>query len=78
MADLAQRLSSYMGRPVIDRTELPGSFDFETRYSAADGQRPDIVSMILTCVNDLGLKLEPSKAQVARIVIEQAQRPAAN
>jgi uncharacterized protein (TIGR03435 family) len=78
MADLAHRLSSYMGRPVLDRTDLPGSFDFETRYSTVDGQRPDIVSMLVTCLNDIGLKLEPSKAPVPRIVIEQAQRPTAN
>jgi len=77
MPDLAQRLSRYMGRPVLDRTGLPGSFDFETSYSV-DGQRPDVISMILTCLNDIGLKLEPSKGQVERIVIEQAQRPTAN
>jgi len=76
MSDLAQRLSRYMGRPVLDRTGLPGSFDFETRYPE-DGQR-DVISMILTCLNDLGLKLEPSKGPIDRIVIEQAQRPTAN
>jgi uncharacterized protein (TIGR03435 family) len=78
MEDLAHRLSGYMGRPVLDRTDLRGSFDFETRYSSADGQRPDIVSMIVTCLNDIGLKLEPSRAPVPRIVIEQAERPTAN
>jgi uncharacterized protein (TIGR03435 family) len=77
MPDLAQRLSRYMGRPVLDRTGLPGSFDFETRYSV-DGQRPDVIGMILTCLNDIGLKLEPSKGQIERIVIEQARMPTAN
>jgi len=77
MPDLAQRLSRYMGRPVLDRTGLPGSFDFEASYSV-DGQHPDVISMILTCLNDIGLKLEPSKAQVQMIIIEQAQRPTAN
>jgi uncharacterized protein (TIGR03435 family) len=77
MSDLARRLSPYMGRSVLDRTGLPGSFDFETRYSV-DDQRPDVISMILTCLNDIGLKLKPSKGQVERIIIEQAQRPTAN
>jgi len=70
-------LSRYMGRPVLDRTGLSGSFDFATTYSV-DGQRPDVISMILTCLNDIGLELEPSKGQIERIVIEQAHRPTAN
>jgi uncharacterized protein (TIGR03435 family) len=77
MPDLAQRLSRYMGRPVLDHTGLPGSFDFETRYPE-DPQHPDVISMILTCLDDIGLKLEPSRGQVERIIIEKAQRPTAN
>lgn len=34
MADLSHRLSGYVGRPVVDRTELPGSFDFRDEVFA--------------------------------------------
>ena len=77
MPDLAWRLSRYMERPVLDRTDLPGSFDFRTAYSLEDAH-PDVLAMIAACLHDIGLKLEPSKGPVEKIVIESAERPAAN
>ena len=77
MADLAKRLSWYMGRPVLDRTDLPGSFDFRTEYSLED-RHPDVIGMIMACLHDIGLKLDPSNGPVERIVIEHAERPSAN
>jgi len=77
MPDLAQRLSRYLGRPVLDRTGLMGSFDFRTEYHS-DELRPDVVTMILASVQDLGLKLESSKGPIETIVIEHAEKPTAN
>jgi uncharacterized protein (TIGR03435 family) len=77
MEDLAQRLSPYLGRPVLDRTGLSGSFDFRSEYSS-DDVHPDVIAMILASVQDLGLKLTTSKGPVDGIVIEHAGRPSAN
>jgi uncharacterized protein (TIGR03435 family) len=77
MPDLAQRLSWYLKRPILDRTGLTGSYDFRTAYSQ-DDTHPDVIGMIMTCLNDLGLKLEPSKGPVERIVIDSALKPSAN
>jgi uncharacterized protein (TIGR03435 family) len=77
MEDLARRLSRYMGRPVLDRTGLSGSFDFRSEYFSDDA-RPDVITMILACVQDIGLKLESSKGPVEAIVIEHAGKPSAN
>lgn len=77
MEDLARRLSPYLGRPVLDRTGLSGSFDFRTEY-AADDARPDVITMIFGSVQDIGLKLEASKGSVDTIVIEAADKPSAN
>ncbi len=77
MEDLAKRLSPYLGRQVLDRTGLSGSFDFRVEYSS-DDERPDVISMILATVQELGLKLEAAKAPVESIVIEQAGKPSAN
>jgi uncharacterized protein (TIGR03435 family) len=63
MEDLARRLSPYLGRPVLDRTGLSGSFDFRTEYSAGD-ERPDVIAMIFVSVQDIGLKLEASRGPV--------------
>src|SRR5215472_8880861 len=72
MPDLAQRLSWCLIRPILDRTGLTGSYDFRTAYSQDDAH-PDVIGMIMTCLNDLKVKLEPSKGPVARIVIGSAQ-----
>jgi uncharacterized protein (TIGR03435 family) len=77
MPDLAWRLSSYLEKPVIDQTGLTGSYDFRVEYSA-DEQNPDVVSMILTTVQQLGLKLEPSRGPVETIVVERLEKPSAN
>uniref|UniRef100_Q029G9 Peptidase M56, BlaR1 n=1 Tax=Solibacter usitatus (strain Ellin6076) TaxID=234267 RepID=Q029G9_SOLUE len=77
MEDLAKRLSPYLGRPVLDRTGLSGSFDFRSEYSS-DDVHPDVITMILSSVQDLGLKLTTSKGPVDGIVIEHAERPSAN
>jgi uncharacterized protein (TIGR03435 family) len=77
MADLARRLSPYLERQVLDRTGLTGSFDFRTEYPLEDG-RPNVIASIVACLRDIGLKLEPSKAPVGKIVIERAGKPSAN
>jgi uncharacterized protein (TIGR03435 family) len=83
MADLAWRLSWYLEQPVLDRTGIAGSFDFRVEYRSGDAQaiattRAEVISMILATVQDLGLKLEPSRGPVERVVIEHAEKPSSN
>ena len=78
MPDLAWRLSGYLDKPVIDRTGLAGSFDFDHVESSGDGQQPDLVSTILSAVQQLGLKLEPSRGPVETIVVERLEKPSPN
>ncbi len=40
MPELATRLSGFLGRPVLDRTGLKGSFDFKFEDAAGDGASP--------------------------------------
>ena len=77
MPDLAWRLSRYVQRPVLDKTGLSGSFDFLVPYPSED-PRPDVISMILTTVQGLGLKLESSRGPVETIVIDHAEKPSSN
>ena len=76
MDDLAWRLSPYLGRPVLNRTEISGSYDFLADYPLEDG-RGDIIGMILATVKDVGLKLEAAKGPIETIVIEHAEKPSA-
>lgn len=78
MADLAKRLGRYLGHLVLDKTGLTGSYDFRIEYTTADGSRPDVISSIISCLQDLGLKLEASRGQMDTIVIDSAARPSTN
>jgi|ERR1017187_982131 uncharacterized protein (TIGR03435 family) len=77
MANLAERISPVLGRPVIDQTGIEGSFDFQFRYPG-DEPNSDVTSVILTSMQGLGLKLEPSRGPVKILVIERVERPSAN
>ncbi len=56
---LAERLSPYLQKPVIDQTGLKGFFDFRTEYDKDEGE-PDVLSCILTFLRAIGLKLAVS------------------
>ncbi len=77
MALLAERLSSYLERPVIDGTGLQGSFEFKFALPKED-PAPDLISTIFSSVQGLGLKLEAGKGPVETLVIESVERPKGN
>jgi len=74
---LALRLSRYMERPVLDQTGLAGSFDFAYEYRQED-PHPDLISSILTSIQELGLKLESAKGPVDTLLIDHADKPSPN
>jgi uncharacterized protein (TIGR03435 family) len=80
MATLASVLSSRLGRKVLDRTGLDGFYDFVVTFEpdetgAADSGGP---SLFTALGEQLGLKLEVTKGPVEILVIDHAERPAAN
>jgi uncharacterized protein (TIGR03435 family) len=77
MPALADRLSRYLERRVLDRTHISGSFDFTSNYASGD-PHPDVVSTIITSLGEIGLKLESGKAPVETIVIDHAELPSPN
>jgi uncharacterized protein (TIGR03435 family) len=90
MARLAQVLtriaSSDLGRVVVDKTGLAGRYDFTLKWtpdfgqsSAAATDPADSGPSIFTAVQEqLGLKLESTKAPVQVLVIDHAEMPSAN
>jgi uncharacterized protein (TIGR03435 family) len=86
-ASVLQRAA--LDRPVIDRTGLTGTYDFDLAWTPDESQfggfhavepvngppKPDLFAAIQ---QQLGLKLEATKAPVDILVIDHVDRPTAN
>lgn len=78
MAMLARNLKAVLGVPVEDSTGLKGKYEIALHYSlddaAADGQ-----PAIFAALNEqLGLALKRGKVPIEVLVIDHAEKPAAN
>jgi uncharacterized protein (TIGR03435 family) len=86
MGQFARFLSSQLGRPVLDMTEMPGMFDieFEANPADLDGLRKvsaaeglplgddSTYSSIFTGMQALGLKLESRKEPIRHLIVDSA------
>jgi uncharacterized protein (TIGR03435 family) len=88
---LAFRLSLLMDRPVVDLTNLKGSYDFTLQYTRElppgfpeggkiNGEDPDTSGPTIyeAVKKQLGLELKAQKGAVDVIVIDHAEKPAGN
>ncbi|HEY1744319.1 MAG TPA: TIGR03435 family protein [Granulicella sp.] len=82
MKPLVNQLSIELKRPVVDRTGLKGYYNFTLRWAPDEGAPPEgdvAAPSIFTAVQEqLGLKLEPVKASVQVLVIDNLERPSEN
>jgi uncharacterized protein (TIGR03435 family) len=81
MPQLAKFAADYVVHaPVLDQTELSGSFDYkqETLLDDSEANYSDPSDSFLRLVPELGLRLERSKGPVETFVIEFAARPSSN
>jgi uncharacterized protein (TIGR03435 family) len=80
MKQLADQLSGNIDRPVLDQTGLTGGYDYKLEWkpdgaAAEDSSAPSIFAAVQ---EQLGLKLEPKKAPVEMLVVDQAVKPSEN
>lgn len=94
MGDLAVSLSTRglealgLGRPVVNKTGLPGKYDFTLQLPAPDinastagsdeVQQQTAASLSDALQDQLGLKLQPATAPTDFLVIDHIERPSAN
>lgn len=93
IAELAESLSEMLGRPVIDKTGIPGRFHFELTWSDdapaglvqnsepgrdRDQEKTDAPSIFAALREKLGLRLAAEKVSVDSIVIDRAAPPLPN
>jgi uncharacterized protein (TIGR03435 family) len=78
MADFIERLSPYLDRPVLDRTQLDGLYGFSLHWVAAGAQRTDDgprgPSLFDAVEGQLGLELKSARDQLQVLVIDSVQR----
>jgi uncharacterized protein (TIGR03435 family) len=78
---LVTTVSNVADRPVVDRTGLTGTFDWDLQWtsdrslSSASDRSPDSVSLFTALQEQLGLKLEPTRGPVDVLVIDHVERP---
>ena len=69
-------------KPVVDKTELAGRYDFTLRYTtdetpvSPDANAPP--GLFTAMEEELGLKLEPVRARADVLVVDRVQRPGEN
>jgi len=82
-AGLANTLSIIVGRPVIDKTGLAGTFDIHLEFtpegtSLTAQNATDDPSIFTAIQQQLGLRLESQKAPGEVLVIDHVEKPDAN
>lgn len=93
IASLVRMLSVTLGCPVLDKTGLPGKYDFKLEWTPDNGQIPsgskpddgtspqpgsNAFSIFTAIQEQLGLKLVSGKGPVDILVIDHVERPSAN
>jgi uncharacterized protein (TIGR03435 family) len=84
MDTLASMLSSATGRPVRDTTGLKAVYDLKLEWlpeNAGAEPKPEqsnVPSIFIALQEQLGLKLESTKAPIEVLVIDRVEKPAEN
>lgn len=77
MSVVARTLVAQVNAPVVNRTGLPGQYDFDLRFvsNPAAASSPDGVGIETALREQLGLRLERQRAPMDVLVIDSAERP---
>ncbi len=82
MPELALILQFHVDRPVVDQTGLQGKYDFELKWATDEAQGPPDGSAppgLFTAIQEqIGLKLDPVRANADALVIDHVDRPSPN
>jgi uncharacterized protein (TIGR03435 family) len=75
---LVTQLANVTGLIVQDETNMDGKYDFLLEFSPDEKNPDDARPSIYTAVEQLGLRLDRTKAPVKTVVIDSVERPSAN
>jgi uncharacterized protein (TIGR03435 family) len=75
---ITESIGVFLDRPLIDETGLQGPFDFQLTFTEKSDSDPTAPSIFKAIREQLGLRLEAKRGQVATYVIEKLERPSEN
>lgn len=78
---LASLLALPVGHTVVDRTGATGAYDFDLRFDPRDdaaGQESNDPELFTAVQEQLGLKLQGTRASVPVLVVDHVERPTPN
>jgi len=80
IADFAREITAYAGRPVIDETGLKGDFSLTINWAEdpAGGGDANAASLFTAIREQLGLKLDATRSPIEVLVVDRAEKPAAD
>jgi len=83
MASLADLLSRYLNKMVVDKSGIEGAYDFEFKWTNADqstaGKEEETVPSLFTAVEEvIGVHLKPQKVPTEIVVVEHVERAPAD
>lgn len=82
MAQMVNALIGSMGGPVVDKTGLDGTFDYDVPYTrgrpSKDGVEDNLPELPQALQSVVGLKLERGKGPVEVLVIDHIEKPTEN
>lgn len=78
-----QALQGLTERPVVNRSDLSGTYDFDLRFGAASATTQlaavsDVPDIFTALQEQLGLRLEATRGPVEFLVVERIERPTPN
>jgi bla regulator protein BlaR1 len=81
MSSFALNMNFYLDRPVIDRTSLPGNYDFTLQWTFDDAglPEPNAAPSLFTAIKEqAGLELKAAKGPAEVLVIDHVDKPSEN
>jgi uncharacterized protein (TIGR03435 family) len=79
MPDFVLIMQFFLDRPLVDQTGLTGRYDMKLTYSDGDTQSADAAPPLFTAIQEqLGLRLQATKADTDVLVIDHIEQPTAN
>ena len=74
MAVLASMLGRPLGAPVVDKTGINGTYDFDLNFAPVEGAGSSLPSIFSAIQEQLGLKLESQRVPLQMLVIDKCRR----